>query len=606
MGAGRFPNPYELETPVGAEGWEELYTYSVLFSEGRREADEQKFWFMDSMHWGWPMSPWDADHLMFAIASLSQYNSRHYLVPPADGIDFRILHGLPYFSPMTIADPAKVEARVPQFMERAGHYFQNWDELYENWLVKVKSNIAEIEAIDFSALPETEDADAIVRSGVGVGSGWRLQEQYHRFQDLSQRIWQYHFEFLNLGYAAYLDFFGFCKQAFPSIPDLAVAKMVAGIEVDLFRPNEELKVLARKAVELDIAEVFTRHAQPETVNAELAATEAGREWQAAWTAIEDPWFNFSSGTGFYFTDKTWLEDRSVPYGFIHDYIVKLQAGQDIARPIEEIRAERDRIVEEYAELLQTDEDRETFQGKLGLARTVFPYVENHNFYIEHWSMSVFWRKSRELGAMLTKEGFFTSADDVFFVRREEMDTLLFDLYSAWAVGNEPAGPHHWPPIIARRRQILAALSDHRPDAPKALGPPPEVVTEPFTIMLWGITSESLQRWLSVDESDAVVSGMAASPGVAEGPVRVVHDASDIGDVKDGEILVAPITAPSWAPVFSKIKATVTDIGGLMSHAAIVCREYGVPAVTGTGSGTSQLKTGDMVRVDGNTGTVTRL
>jgi hypothetical protein len=70
--------------------------------------------------------------------------------------------------------------------------------------------------------------------------------EYHRFKDLAQKIWQYHFEFLNLGYAAYLDFFGFCKQAFPSIPDLAIAKMVAGIEVDLFRPNEELKNLAKQ------------------------------------------------------------------------------------------------------------------------------------------------------------------------------------------------------------------------------------------------------------------------------------------------------------------------------------------------------------------------
>jgi len=606
MGAGRFPNPYELTTPPGAEGWEELYSYSVLFTEGRREADERKFWFMDSMHWGWAMSPWDADHLMFAIASLSQYNSRHYLVPPADGIDFRILHGYPYFSPMTIDDPAKVEARAAQFVERAGHYFANWDQLYANWLDKVKANIAAIEAIDFSALPESEDVDEVVRAGTGVGSGWRLQEQYHRFQDLAQRIWQYHFEFLNLGYAAYLDFFGFCKQAFPSIPDLAVAKMVAGIEVDLFRPNEELKILAAEAIELGVAGALAHHTDPDAVHAELEASEAGRTWLASWTSREDPWFNFSSGTGFYYSDKTWLQDRSVPYGFINDYITKLQSGEDISRPIDEIRAERDRIVEEYAELLQTDEDRAAFQGKLGLARTVFPYVENHNFYIEHWSMSVFWSKSRELGEMLAKEGFFHDPEDVFFVRREEMDTLLFDLYSAWAVGNEPAGPHHWPPIIERRRRIHAALSEHQQQAPKALGPPPSVVTEPFTIMLWGITSESLQQWLSTDDDEGAIRGMAASPGIAEGPVRVVFDASDIGDVEEGEILVAPITAPSWAPVFSKIQATVTDIGGLMSHAAIVCREYGVPAVTGTGNGTSELKTGDRVRVDGNAGTVTRL
>ena len=69
-------------------------------------------------------------------------------------------------------------------------------------------------------------------------------------------------------------------------------------------------------------------------------------------------------------------------------------------------------------------------------------------------------------------------------------------------------------------------------------------------------------------------------------------------------LVAPLTAPSWAPVFGKIAATVTDVGGIMSHAAIVCREYGLPAVTGTAFGTKTIKTGQRLRVDGNAGTVT--
>ena len=68
----------------------------------------------------------------------------------------------------------------------------------------------------------------------------------------------HHFEFLNLGYAAYLDFFGFCKQLWPSIPDQAIAKMVAGIDVDLFRPDEELKKLAQLAVDLGVADRISR------------------------------------------------------------------------------------------------------------------------------------------------------------------------------------------------------------------------------------------------------------------------------------------------------------------------------------------------------------
>ncbi len=92
--------------------------------------------------------------------------------------------------------------------------------------------------------------------------------------------------------------------------------------------------------------------------------------------------------------------------------------------------------------------------------------------------------------------------------------------------------------------------------------------------------------------------------MAEVQARVLKLLKDIVKIQAGEILVCPTTNPSWAPVFTKIKAAVTDIGGLTSHAAIVCREYGVPSVTGIGVATSVIKTGDTIRVDGDTGVVT--
>jgi len=84
---------------------------------------------------------------------------------------------------------------------------------------------------------------------------------------------------------------------------------------------------------------------------------------------------------------------------------------------------------------------------------------------------------------------------------------------------------------------------------------------------------------------------------------VIRSERELGDLRDGEVLVAPITAPAWASVFSVARAVVTDIGGMMCHAAIVCREFGIPAVVGSGYATQRLKTGQRVRVDGNTGTV---
>jgi pyruvate,water dikinase len=109
---------------------------------------------------------------------------------------------------------------------------------------------------------------------------------------------------------------------------------------------------------------------------------------------------------------------------------------------------------------------------------------------------------------------------------------------------------------------------------------------------------------SPDSTELV--GFAASPGVVEGLARVLKNVNEIGQMKEGEILVCAVTAPSWGPVFGKIRAAVSDIGGTMSHAAIVAREYGMPAVVGTGQATSRIRTGQRIRVDGDRGIVTLL
>jgi len=600
--ADRFPSPFEMPTPPGAEGWQDLYAYSSAFSEDRREYEDSMFWFMDGVHIPEVLPPWDATIMEYALIALSAYNTRHYVIPPARGVDIRILNGYIYLSPVGVTDPAEIEARVPEFMERAGYYFQNWDTLYAAWLPKVRAVIDELEGVSFEPLPDREPL-AVITEGRGLGSGYDLIGSYDRLLQLVLKLWTYHFEFLNLGYAAYLDFFGYCKAQFPSIPDQAIAKMVAGVHVDLFQPDDELKKLAALAVELGV-DAQLEYGSAEDVLARLAADPAGAQWVAAWDASKQPWFNFSAGSGFYHTDKVWLEHLDIPLGFVRSYVAKVRRGEPLERPIQAVSAERDRIVAEYGELIDTPEDRATFQAKLGLARTVFPYVENHNFYVEHWGNSIVWRKMRDLGSVFVKEGFFTEPEDIFLLGRNEVPDAIFDLYHGWAVGIPSRGPAYWGKELPRRKGILDALRQWSP--PPALGVPPEVITEPFTIMLWGITSDSVKQWLGGADADGGLSGFAASPGIAEGPARVVLSADGIGDLQDGEILVAPLTAPSWAPIFGKIAATVTDVGGIMSHAAIVCREYGLPAVTGTAFGTKTIKTGQRLRVDGNTGQVTIL
>jgi pyruvate, water dikinase len=81
--ADRFSSPFQIETPAGAEGWQDLYTYSSLFSEERRDYEDRAFWFHDGVHWPEALTPWDTTFLEFAFVSLSQYNTRHYIIPPA-------------------------------------------------------------------------------------------------------------------------------------------------------------------------------------------------------------------------------------------------------------------------------------------------------------------------------------------------------------------------------------------------------------------------------------------------------------------------------------------------------------------------------------------
>ena len=598
--ASMFPSAYDLKAPKGAEGWEGLYPYYLRFQPNLRAKEDAKFWFCDSQHWPNPFKPFDAVTVEYAVKCLGQYNTRHYMVPPANGVDYRIHNGYCYMSPIAVA-PNLIEGRIPQFLERAGHYFQNWDSLLVNWHKKVKANIAEMEALSFTKLPEAVPLDWVT-GGIGLDNTYGLMESYDAAIQLLYKTWQYHFEFLNLGYAAYLDFFGFMKGQFPSIPDQAIAKMVQGVDSELFRPDDELKKLARLAIELGVASGLKSGSVDEALGA-VAKLPHGPAWIDAWDKAKDPWFNFTSGNGFYSTDKYWIEHLDIPMGYLRDYIARVEAGETIERPTLELLKERDRITSEY-EAMMDEDARGAFREKLGLARVVFPYVENHNFYIEHWSMSVFWRKMRELSRMLMEEGFWPSEDGMFYLTRQEVRDVLFDYGNAWATGGEWIGPSYWPQEIERRRGIIEALATEPPQP--ALNNPPEVITEPFTIMLWGITSDSIQNWIGSAATDGELSGMAASPGAVEGIARVIRSPDQLGEIQNGEILIAPVTAPSWAPIFGKIKATVTDIGGMMSHAAIVCREYGLPAVTGTGNGSSRIKTGQRLRVDGNRGTVTIL
>jgi rifampicin phosphotransferase len=186
-----------------------------------------------------------------------------------------------------------------------------------------------------------------------------------------------------------------------------------------------------------------------------------------------------------------------------------------------------------------------------------------------------------IGEVLVARGLIEEADDVFFLTRNEMLGALTDGRLDSAVD------------VARRRAS-------REDQARLV--PPLLIgrLNPVARRIW----DAFPRMLGATPSaSALVSGSPASPGRASGAVRVIRGPDEFDELQPGEILVAPMTAPAWTPLFSRAAAVVTDVGSAAAHASIIAREYGIPAVVGCGDATARLRTGLRVTVDGSTGNV---
>jgi pyruvate,water dikinase len=189
---------------------------------------------------------------------------------------------------------------------------------------------------------------------------------------------------------------------------------------------------------------------------------------------------------------------------------------------------------------------------------------------------------RELGRRMVDRGAFDEIEDFGFVREAEMPTLLTD-------------PHSLTDTIRSRRAEYRRLQDVEP---------------PFVFV--GHT-EGPETWprrdaASVDrvsEGDTIV-GFPGCPGIAEGIARVILDSNDPSALEPGDVLIAPITDPSWTPLFVPAAAVVVDVGAALSHAIIVSRELGIPCVVSAVGATRNIPDGARVRVDGNTGLVSIL
>jgi pyruvate,water dikinase len=604
-----FPKPQEVVYPPELQGWEEMYPPYYIFSKEREDWENRQFWFHDKIHAPEPMYPWD---LIFHEAwqiSLSQYNTRVFCIPPAQGVAQRMVGCYMYICAVEPPPPEVIGQKAELFQKRVFYVFEKYDELWELWIKKFKALGEELEKLVIpEELPKFEPDSVVFPAPRGYFTSFEVMDAYDKLVNATIKGWQYHFEYLNLSYLAYLVFADTCRKLFPGVSESTIGKLVAGAYVMMFRPEEELCKLARLASTLaPVKDILKKDIPSKDKIEELSRTPEGKEWLRELEMVKDPWFYVSCGSGWFHYEGSWINKLDVPFGYLKGYVERLEKGERIERYLEDIEKQREELAAEYRKLIANEDDRKSFEDAYGACRKIYKYAEDHLFWVEHWFHTIIFEKMRKLGGLLAKYGMVEDSEDIYLFNRFEVPMVIEDMVTAYALGEGvPTRAAHWKALAARRKRILDAAKGW--SAPPALGTVPDEIAEPFTVMLWGVTSEKVAGWLpgaGVRPEDVrEIKGFAASAGKVEGPARVIKLLEEITTIQQGEILVCPTTNPSWAPVFTKIKAAVTDIGGLTSHAAIVCREYGVPSVTGTGIATTVIKTGDRIIVDGDKGVVT--
>jgi pyruvate,water dikinase len=197
------------------------------------------------------------------------------------------------------------------------------------------------------------------------------------------------------------------------------------------------------------------------------------------------------------------------------------------------------------------------------------------------------RMLRELGRRLVAAGSLAERDDVFWLKRDEVEA------AARALDADQSTPDY-SRVVAERR---ATWERER------------TVTPPVALPIKGgarFMGFDFSAWMPARTDQAAgdtIKGQGASPGRVVGVARVIHGPGEFNQMRPGEILVAKITTPAWTPLFALAAGVVTDVGGPLSHSSIVAREYQIPAVLGTGVATDRIRSGQRITVDGDAGVV---
>jgi phosphohistidine swiveling domain-containing protein len=219
-----------------------------------------------------------------------------------------------------------------------------------------------------------------------------------------------------------------------------------------------------------------------------------------------------------------------------------------------------------------------FEALLASAREIGPLTEGHNYWIDRMCADRLRRFALRVGRRLVRDGVLDAPDDITFLTRREVPEVL-------------VGALDPRPIVAERRSEHIRRQSLQP--PRVVGKPKSESNEP----------DRFDGARYQPDADGTLRGTGASAGVVRGRARVVRGPEDFARVAHGDIIIAGASNPGWVQLFTIAGGFVTDTGGVLSHAAVVAREFGLPAVVGTGDATTRIADGRIVEIDGAAGLV---
>jgi len=292
----------------------------------------------------------------------------------------------------------------------------------------------------------------------------------------------------------------------------------------------------------------------------------------------------AGASGDHFGSVAWADDPTFLIRAVAQRLLTPGENPDVR--LAGLRKRADEIARDARKALATrPEDLARFEEVLAAACATGPLTEEHNYWLDRRNHANVGRAARAFGARLVRDGVLRDREEIFLLYLDEVRDALRE-------------PRDLSPLIAER--IAEQARWRQLEAPETLGQV-DGAGPATSSPVWHLLYRAAQ-----DDPSQALRGAPASAGVARGPARLVRNLEEFAKFRRGDVLVCQSSNVSWIPLFTSAAAVVTEVGGPLSHAAVVAREFAIPAVVGTSVALSTLVDGEPLEVDGSAGIVRRL